>query len=69
VVRDLNKLMKSVGRTLDLLSGISLVTKEIVSDFLFICKISIFPVSCKGIPLPVETDRTPVGTIDSLWRK
>ncbi len=63
------KLMRLVGRTLDLLSGISLTTTGIVSDFLFICLVSILPESRKEVLLPVGTVRTPVGTIDSLRRK
>jgi len=69
VLRDLVKLMKSVGRTLDVLSGSRLTTREMVSGFLYICPFSILPESCKEVPLPVETTRTPVGTIDSLRRK
>ena len=61
--------MKSVGRTLDLLSSISLTTTGIVSDLLFICLVSILPESRKEVLLPVGTACTPVGTIDSLRRK
>ena len=68
-MRDPFELIRLVGRTLDLLSGISLTNILIVSDFLFIWLVSILPESRKEVLLPVGIARTPVGTIDSLRRK
>lgn len=53
-MRGLFKLVKSVGRTLDLPPSSFLKIIQSVSDFLFICMISILPEARKGVPLPVE---------------